>query len=240
MKQKLRLVFISGIMMSLLTGCGQVIELTDSEEHIIAEYAADAVLEHLGMFQHTIVDEMLVEEEGEEVVENVPEPITEPEEEESEEGIQVVIPDVEDVSVNTNVSIEDFFGMDGLQIVYKDYEVVKTYPEDSEDELYFSIDATEGNNLLILKFDIVNLTGADYQVNMIPYNMKFKVGVNGEAQRWVLSTMLLNDMATYNEIIPAGSNAEVVLVREIPEDVTIDTISFMMKNGENTLIKDLK
>jgi len=241
MKQKLSLILIGGIMMSFLTGCNQVIELTKSEEQIIAEYAADAVLEHFGVFQHTILEELVVPEEEEEDVESVPEPIIEPtDEEEPEEGIQVVIPEMEDVSANANISIEEFFGIDGLQITYKDYEVVKTYPEDSEDELYFSIDATEGNNLLILKFDLVNLAGEDYQVNMIPYNMKFKVGINGEAQRWVLSTMLLNDLSTYNETVTAGSTVEVVLAREIPEDITVDSISFMMKNGDSTLTKDLK
>ncbi len=239
MKQKLSLILIGGIMMSFLTGCNQVIELTESEEQIIVEYAADAVLEHLGIFQHTIVEELVVPEE--EDVESVPEPIIEPtDEEEPKEGIQVVIPEMEDVSANANISIEEFFGIDGLQITYKDYEVVKTYPEDSADDIYFSIDATEGNNLLILKFDLVNLTGEDYQANMMPYNMKFKVGINGEAQRWVLSTMLLNDLATYNEIIPVGSATEVVLAREISEDITVDSISFMMKNGDSTLTKDLK
>lgn len=244
MKRKLIAIMISGVMMFSLTGCTtEVIELTDTEEQIISEYAAHAVLQHFGKNQHNIVEELLVEEEIEEQLSDEEFFGDEPKEETPEDGIQVIVPDTMPevtVSANSDMSIEEFFGIEDLEIRYKDYTVTKTYPEVSEEEFYVSIDATEGSNLLVLKFDVANLTGTDYETNMLRYGLKFKVGVNGASPRWVLSTMLMNDLTTYNEVIPANGTVELVLAMEIPEDTSVEQLSLMMKKGENSFTKDIK
>lgn len=248
-RYKLKAIIISGLMMVSLTGCTtDVIELTDTEETIISEYAAHAILEHIGTYQREIVDEMLVEEteeegENQETDEEIFQ--DEPQEETVEDGIQVVIPEsVPETSVsdnsNNDMSIEDFFGIEGLEIVYKDYVVTKTFPEASEEDFYLSIDATEGNSLLVLKFNAINQTDADCTADMLAYGLKFKVGINDASPRWVLSTMLLNDLTTYNDVIPAGESVELVLAIEVPEETNVDKISLMMKKGENSFTKYLK
>ena len=244
MKHKQIALIISILTMCLLTGCGtKVIELTATEQAVISEYAADAILEYCGIRRHKIIDELVQQESKEEnaddtIMEEILEKL--PEEKEPENEIQVHIPEQDTVSGNANITIEDFFGIEGVQIVYKDYSVVKNFPEDSAEDFYLSMGATEGNSLLVLKFDVINQTGGDYQADMLSYNMNFKIGVNGGAKRWALSTMLLNDLATYCDVIPAGEAIELVLIVEIPEATNVETISLMMKNGDNSIIKDLK
>lgn len=242
-KHKLRGILLSVMMMFMLTGCTtEVIELTDKEEVIISEYAAHAILENMGVYQRKIIDEMLVEETEDEVQDlELKEEVLE--EQETEDILQVVVPDSfseNTVSVNSDMTIEDFFGMEGLQIVYKDYAVVKTFPEETEEDFYLSIDATENNNLLVLKFDAVNQTETDYTADMMAYGLKFKIGVNDASPRWVLSTMLLNDMTTYSDVIMAGESVELVLAIEIPEETTVEQLSLVMKKGDNSFTKTIK
>ena len=49
--------------------------------------------------------------------------------------------------------------------------------------------------------------------------------------------MLLNDMQTYKDVIPAGSSTELVSIVEIPQSVSVGTIEFILRgNGENAVL----
>lgn len=237
-------------LMLCITGCGTaVIKLTDSEEALISEYAAELIMDYSGIHKHKIVKE-LVEQREEEMQKE--EPFVEDEVEElmnsqdqisMEENFEVVSGNhdfvVEESEYVPDMTIEEFFNIPGVNIIYKGYELADSYPEDSEDEFYFSVDATSGTKLLVLKFDIANVTSEDLALDMLNYNMKFKIGVNDEAGKWALSTMLLNDLGSYVGTIPVGSYNEGVLLIEIPQDINVESITLFLKKGEESLKKKL-
>lgn len=108
-----------------------------------------------------------------------------------------------------------------------------SYPPQAEDETpFFSMDASQGMQLLVLKFNAQNLTGEDQPLNMMGYQATFRVSVNGEASKGALATMLVNDMQTYDSVIPAGSSVDMVSIVEVPQGTTPSTIDFILRGGE--------
>jgi len=100
------------------------------------------------------------------------------------------------------------------------------------------MDATEGMQLLVLKFTASNGSSADQALDMMGYGARFRISVNGGSQENALSTMLLNDLHTYNDVIPAGSSVELVSIIEVPQSTTVESINFILCGdaGNSTIV----
>ena len=77
---------------------------------------------------------------------------------------------------------------------------------------------------------------------MLSSGVKFKISVNGEKERSALSTLLLDDLASYKDIVPANIGVQVVLVREVSleEASNIDSISLYLQNGSENATTSLE
>ncbi len=163
------------------------------------------------------------------------EPIQEEEPEpEIEEPVEVVdvSQDVEETQPTAS-SVEQYYGIPNIMITYQGCEIADSYPPAGEGEtLFFSMDATQGKQLLVLKFNAQNLTGEDQMMNMLGYGATFRVSVNGEPSKGALATMLVNDMQTYNSVIPASSSVDLVSIVEVPQGTNPVTIDFILRGGE--------
>lgn len=229
---------LCGITASLLmTGCGAMPDLTQEETELISEYAVGVLLKYDKSHGSRLVDTSAYDKAEEEpALEELPsEPI--PEEEETE-----ALPDtteIMDVSQDEEgtepqiSSVEEYYGIPNVAIQYTGYELAASYPSLSEEEdLFFSMDATPGTQLLVLKFSALNTGNEDQSMNMLQYGARFRVSVNGEASKGALATMLLNDMQTYDGVIPAGSSVELVSIVEVPQDISIESIDFILQGKE--------
>ena len=76
------------------------------------------------------------------------------------------------------------------------------------------------------------ITAEDQALNMMSYRATFRVSVNGEASKGALATMLVNDMQTYDSVIPAGSSVDMVSIVEVPQGTNPNTIDFILRGGE--------
>ena len=94
------------------------------------------------------------------------------------------------------------------------------------------MDASNGMQLFVLKFNAQNLTGEDQALNMMGYRATFRVSVNGEASKGALATMLVNDMQTFDSVIPANSSVELVSIVEVPQGTNPNSIDFILRGGE--------
>lgn len=217
---------------ALLSGCGATMpDLTQEETDLISEYAVGILLKydkhHRSRLVDTTVYDVVVEEIPEETLEEEPEQ-TNP------------VNDMEVVDVSQDVepaappaTIEEYYGIQGFTFQYLGYDLTQSYPSNASDEnLFFAMDATEGSQLLVLRFLATNVSSADQALNMLSYGVKFRVSVNGEAGQSVLTTMLLNDMQSYHDVVPAGSGVELVSIVEIPQSLSVGTIDFMMRGND--------
>ena len=222
----------------VLTGCGETVELTEEENEIITEYAVNLLLKYDKYYSDHLVDLSLyneaesVEEELQEE-ETPEEEISEPEES-SESGTEVIDATQEEEPVIS--SIEEFYGIPGFTFQYIGYDMTETYPETTENpaDAFFAMEATSGMQLLVLKFQVINQSGAEAELNMLNYNTKMRFSVNGEASKSALSTMLLNDIQTYRGTVGAYELVELVAVVEVPTGTSIENVSMILRSDSGS------
>lgn len=220
----------------LMTGCGAMPNLTQDETELISEYAVGVLLKYDTAHGRHLVDTSgyMPAEEEPEPEETVEEPIEEKEAEtETEEPVVVDVSQEEEQTQPEITSVEQYYGIPNIMITYQGCEVTDSYPPAGEEEtLFFSMDATPGNQLLVLKFSAQNLSGEDQTLNMLGYGATFRVSVNGEPSRGALATMLVNDMQTYDSVIPASSSVDLVSIVEVPQGTNPGTIDFILRGGD--------
>ncbi len=156
---------------SALTGCADPMpELTQEENDVITEYAVGLLLKYDKYHSSHLVDLTVYEEEqdsdkAEEIEE---ENNVEPEEIQDEPSVDNT--EVIDVSGEYSASsIEEFYGIEGFSFQYTGYELKNEYPEVAQDsaEAFFAMQATPGTQLLVLKFQAVNNSGMERELNII-------------------------------------------------------------------------
>lgn len=226
--------FLCGIAAALLmTGCGSTMpDLTQEETNLISEYAVGVLLKYDKHYGSRLVDTTGYETAEAEEPEELPE--EQPEQEEAPVNDTEVV-DVSQDEAETAVpsTIEEYYGLQDFMFQYTGYELDQSYPADAaEDDVFFAMDATEGTQLLVLKFIATNTGAADQTLNMLERGARFRVSVNGESSQGALATMLLNDMQTYDDVVPAGSGVELVSIVEIPQTMSVETIEFILRGGE--------
>ncbi len=225
----------------VLTGCGATVELTEEENEIITEYAVNLLLKYDKYYSDHLVDLSLYEEAAS-LEEALPEEETlEEENSETEENNESGVTDTEVIDVTQEEepqasSIEEFYQIPGFTFQYTGYDMTGPYPEPAENpaDAFFAMEATSGMQLLVLKFQVINQSGADAELNMLNYNTRMRFSINGEASKSALSTMLLNDVQTYRGTVGAYELVELVAVVEVPTGTSIENISMILRSDSDS------
>lgn len=235
---------LCGIMAAvLLSGCGSTMpDLTQEETDLISEYAVGVLLKYDKHHSGRLVDTTDYET-AEDVAKT-----EEQEETEQPEPEEVPVDDTEVVDVSQDeetiaipATIEEYYGLQDFTFQYTGYELAQNYPPDAGgNDVFFAMDATEGMQLLVLRFMAFNTSSSDQTLNMLDREARFRVSVNGESSKGALATMLLNDMQTYDDVVPAGSAVELVSIVEVPQSVSINTIDFILRGGEDNAVLKLQ
>lgn len=244
--------FLCGIMAAvLITGCGSVMpDLTEEETELISEYASGVLLKYDRVHSGRLMSTSEYEEEENKKAEREQKLLEEKRAEEentsesdaandTENDTEVVDVSQDEETASLPATIEEFYGIQNVTFQYAGYELVQSYPaEEEEGTLFFSMDATEGMELLVLKFTASNGSSADQALDMMGYGARFRISVNGGSQENALSTMLLNDLHTYNDVIPAGSSVELVSIIEVPQSTAVESINFILCGdaGNSTIV----
>lgn len=188
--------FLCGITAAILmTGCGSVMpDLTEEETEIISEYAAGVLLKYDRVHGGRLMSEAEYEmEENKKAEREAAASAAEQQNEEENAAEESAASDTEvvDVSQDAEVvvpsTIEEYYDIQDITFQYTGYELTDSYPSDSEeDNVFFAMDATEGMQLLVLKFTATNVSSADQTLDMIGYGVRFKVSVNGGDRKSVV------------------------------------------------------
>ncbi len=227
----------------VLSGCGRTVELTEEENEIITEYAVGLLLKYDKYYSNHLVELAEYEEEADSAE---PEPEEEeiPEESPDAEESEIADTPVVDMAEEEQQAstIEEFYGIEGIGFQYTGYELRNEYPEITEDsmELAFAMEATSGMKLLVLRFQAINLNGAETELNMMNYGTRIRVAVNGESPKSALSTMLLNDLQTYKGIIGPEGPVELVAVIEVPDGTNVENLSIILRNDSDSATLNLQ
>jgi len=237
MKMVLALLATTG----LLAGCGEVgmVELSEEQAKQVAEYAANLVLKGAVNYDTRLVDteamiSELAEERNKQAILDAKVEAMKPAEDSSgdekeELGDSSDKPQVVDATKGESAagSIEELMDTLTTTIVYDRYELVDSYPEDGS--FVFAMDATEGCKLLVVHFQMTNVSGETVELDTALTGCHYRCSINGESYQSALSTLLLNDLSIYKGTLEAGQTEDVVLVWEVPEETEISSLELFIK-----------
>lgn len=139
-----------------------------------------------------------------------------------------------------NVSLASYLDLDNFNIEYSGYELLNSYPDDSQDDLFFSCVATKGSKLLVVYFDATNMSGDTQRLDIFNKGAKFKLNVNGTNKKDTLLTLLEDNLSEYLGDFNGNESKKLVLIREVPEDCTVESITLSSTlPGKNTITNTL-
>ena len=201
-------------------GCTQVIDLTDDETKLIAEYAADLLLSHDRGYEDRL-------QQGEtEMEEN-----TESEEMTDTEMTTEAVPQSTEISDEkppvTEGTLEDIaqiVGITGASIRYQDYEIVKQYPTSNEGENAVQLDAPEGYQLLVLRFAVSATQEQQADISLMDQNIDYQLVCNDNLAAKPMLTILTNDLTTLEMSMSPGQEKRAVLVFQIADTQQLDSM----------------
>ena len=237
---------LAGALLVSLSGCGNTVPaLSEEQEALVVEYASTAVLKHDANYQGKLMDlstlaneeETPEEETAEEETTQAPAEDTNiPEESAPVQEPQQEAGNAEQEEAQVQANAEQVLGLHDVSLTCSGYEVDEFYPKNGN-EIYFVMNATPGNNLLVMRFTLRNLLNEEQEIQIRPGAVRVKIDLNG-GEKNALTTMLLNDLATYQGTLGPNEETELVVVGEYPvEDLqVIDSLSVKLKNESGEVI----
>ena len=264
MKRRTLSLVTSLILATIMTGCGfipQLPEMTEEQEALITEYAAGLLLKYDNSYDCGLMtEEQLLDAEAKEKAayekaekqkqlakEYVAKSKKAAEEKEKQkedkkkkdksEGIakdEILTPSNTVTSISSD-AVADFIGVSNVNIAYSGYDTMSSYPGNGNSA--FSVDASNGNKLVVAKFSVTNnsdsSTGVDLFNKTNSYTLKCSSGASYDRS----ITLLLDDFSIYKNTLNANASEETVLVFEIPdsEELSGAKIEMSTENGQASL-----
>ena len=138
-------------------------------------------------------------------------------------------------------TVAEALSLTDFDISYKGYDIVENYPEVEEGAIgTFTISpGSSQDKLLVLHFDVFNAGADKAECNILDIKPQFRLVLNDKKHSF-LNTLLLNDLAFFDNEIEAGASEDAVLIAEISNEKAenIESVGMMVKiNGENIKIK---
>lgn len=222
--------------MFLLAGCKtQSYDLSEEDQGKIADYAAHVVTKYNGRQEegYLKVSREEIEQEEEDASKTGEEGEKKQEKDKKKEDsgkkqadTSEKKPKEETVSLTKALKLED-----GLKASYVNYEVTSSYVEED----YFSLTAMEGKTYLILHINLES-KGQETDCDMLSKNLNFRVVINGDKQVGAQTSILLNDLGSYQGKIAADGTQDCVLLFETESDAVekIDSLQLKVLDGTSS------
>jgi len=248
--KKRMMIVVLFMMCALMGGCLKETPLTDAELDIVAEYAADLLLEYDKNYKSSL----LAQEELEEAITATVTPTVVPTETPVPTGaLEEVNPGNPSVTVSptqgaedtpsptpspspipenseeTNVQLTQVVGTEGFYITYEYYELKQEVISNE----YFSLEAKKGRQYMLVHFLIHNTTEEMLVFDATEQKIECSLDINlGTISRVSLS-MLANDLQYMPIEVAAGSAEDSVLVFEISAEEEINTAHLVIMNKDD-------
>lgn len=199
-------------------GCGEKpITLTPEEESMIVHYAAHVVSKFNTRQPDGLCNVSEQEPDTEliaEATEQVDEPSTEADTQAPADGGEQVAPETEQPEEEPVLTLTEALGLDGISAEFTGAEVKDSYTKPD----YYALDASDGNVFVIVHISLDNTTDSDITCDMLSDKRTFAALVNDTVKAKARTTILLNDLGTYQGVIGAKESVDTVLLFEVPAD----------------------
>ena len=237
-KKGLVSILLCGVMLST-AGCGtKPYDLSSEEQEKVAAYAAHVVTRYNDRQDEGLIkiqQEDLSKEDTTESKEQQTD--TKDKQETSADPAKNTTADAEKPKTET-VSLRQALKLeDGLDASFENYYVTDSYVESD----YFAMNATAGKTFLAVHINL-KATGGDIECDMLKKNLKYRVVINGDKTVAAQTSILLNDLGTYQGTIAGGSTQECVLLFETEKQNVENITSLQLKvsDGSTSTVSELQ
>ena len=232
----------------LITGCGTNIpNLSEEQTDLVTEYAAGLLIKYNSIPSRSLLNDAQLEAEGKKEAE-------EREKERKKEEAAKAYLESQDTAKTKNKKensdknkspvisdLATFYGLEGFTILYSGYQLCQSYPDESRDDYFLAMDATEGKQLCILQFNVTNTAGEDKQFDMFEKKPLFYLSIDGKDKIPVQPTLLLDDLSSYKGTITASNLEQMVLVFEIDGSLSqLGTMELTARYGDQKGLLNLQ
>lgn len=221
-----------------LTGCVQMVEITDEESETIARTASWLLFKYDNYYKENLVTPTPT-------VTPTPVPSATPTPLPDGEDAAVVTPDngaqteAEQAPIvlpEFNASADETLGIRDIHLEYDGYELYNSYTFDA-----LSIEPQKPENVLLLVFLKLQNTGEEKAaVNVLETQPKCRLYVDITKQLTPKRTVLLNDFQYLVTELSEGESYTSVLVFEVEQDFAPETLDLYMTVGESTAHMNLQ
>lgn len=229
MLKKRLLLVLAVVSMFGLTGCANSIRLTENENSIIAEYLAGVLLS-----QQKTYDQALIEPSPTPIPTLTPTPLevsksNQDSDKGSSSGSQ------SSSNVQANADFTEVIGIKNLTIEYTGYDMVSNFSDE-----YFSLDASKGKQLMVIKFDVKNTSKNAVRFQLADADIQYQLDINTGTIVKPQLTFMLNDLRYIDIEIGGKEVKETIVIFEVPKKQEIKTANLIISKDEKTAIVKLK
>ena len=220
------------------------VKTTEEGTEAIAEYMAGLLLKYDSNYDKTLID---INDKAADVDDSTGTLTADRNDSDTSSTSGKTLPDKADKedkkgdNVNTQqVSLSELIGLKEFDITYSGYEIAKFYPEKT-DGTYFSVQADNGKQLLVVKFNIKNKSDKAKQINLSETEIKYHLDIAGKNYiPWI--TLLDNDMQYIDMTIKAGKATEAVLIYQISNDTdpSKESVKLVVSKAEKEFAISIK
>lgn len=235
-----RLIIILVLLLSLtLTGCIQEYNLTEEQADAVAEYAAGILLENDASYDQKLIP----------MGNNEADSDTGDSSSKDEEKTSSITPKDSDIAQDYNTAntsdnqkkytLSEVIGNDSFEIQYKDYMLTSSYPKEPENDA-FSLDAREGYQLLVIMFDVTNLTNRNQRLNLSDAEIIYQLDINEGTVYKPELTFQENDLHFIDITVGRHKTVEALLIFEVSKDIDISDMDLLISRDNKSEIIKIK
>lgn len=234
MRKKTLSILLVAVSSLLLTGCGNSIELTDQQNSMVAQYAAELLLKYDVRYDYRLEDinsitgELQLEEETK-TTQEATEPESTEEDTKTEEDGKTQETEKGD---KNETDLSELFE-DGIDVKYTGYKIIPRYPEDISDIMVY-VEPREGMKLIAVEFDITNTTEEPIALDYLNSERKYRIILNDAKAAVPLQTLLEEDLSSLKMTLLPMETKKTVLIFQISESLEneIQSLKVSVQQGE--------
>lgn len=240
MKKRLICLLTSLSAITLLSGCFNSIPDMDSkEEERVTLYMADAVLEYETGYESDYLEGDMYEEALQSELDRKnklkdqlqKEADQKKAKEEAAKAEQIKVSSSKPAEVTYEIGeLSSLMGIEDIAISYNGYDEKTRYPDDDPTGLSFAMSAKEGHEFIVLKFDLLSLSGNARDVDIASHVSGFRIKIGDN--KYSVYPSMIDDFQYFEGSVMPDAPTSLVLISEIPDTEIVENLQLVYVSAD--------
>lgn len=238
LRMKRLILTLVSILLLTFTGCVHEINMTQEDSDAIAEYMAGLLLANSNGYNKTLIPMDVEVDKVDSKIDKQPTGGKNNQNNNATDG-KTTDGKKDENDFQQLSSLNDLMKQKNFDISYSGYKLTEFYPENS-DKTYISVEAEQGQQLLIVKFTIKNKEKKAKSINLSESAIKYQLelGSNKIDKPWF--TVLENDMQYIDMKIDGEASTEAILIYQISKDADTKNMKLVISKDKKEIIIPVK